>query len=164
MTTETTTTALADFSAAELLQGYKTKEISPVEATEASLARIEAHNAEFNAFCLVAEDEALAAARNSEERWAAGKPAGPLDGVPTSIKDLLLTKGWPTLRGSRLISPDQEWSEDAPVVAAMRAAGAVFVGKTTTPEFGWKGVTDNPLTGWSRWLETALVMIHTPSA
>ncbi|QTG81456.1 amidase [Arthrobacter crystallopoietes] len=147
MTTETTTTALADFSAVELLQGYKAREISPVEATAASLARIKAHNAEFNAFCLVAEDEALAAARESEQRWAAGKPAGPLDGVPTSIKDLLLTKGWPTLRGSKLINPDQEWNEDAPAVAAMRAAGAVFVGKTTTPEFGWKGVTDNPLTG-----------------
>src|SRR5664279_6129763 len=67
--------------------------------------------------------------------------------VPTSIKDLLLTRGWPTLRGSRLTNKDQDWAEDAPAVARLREAGAVLIGKTTTPEFGWKGVTDSPLTG-----------------
>ncbi|EMY33959.1 amidase, partial [Arthrobacter crystallopoietes BAB-32] len=141
------TTSLADLSAAELLQRYQAKSVSPVDATQAALARIRTHNDPFNAYCLVAEEEALAAARMSEARWAKGEPAGPLDGVPVSIKDLLLTQGWPTLRGSRLVDPQQPWAEDAPAVAALRAAGAVFLGKTTTPEFGWKGVTDSPLTG-----------------
>jgi len=73
-----------------------------------------------------------------------------LDGVPVSIKDLLLTKGWPTLRGSRTVDPRGPWNDDAPAVARLREAGAVLIGKTTTPEFGWKGVTDGPLTGITR--------------
>ena len=63
------------------------------------------------------------------------------------MKDLLLVKGWPTRRGSRTVDPDQPWDEDSAAVARMREQGAVFLGKTTTPEFGWKGVTDSPLTG-----------------
>ena len=70
---------------------------------------------------------------------AAQEPVGPLDGVPTSIKDLLLTKGWPTRRGSRTVDPDQPWDVDAPATARLREAGAVLIGKTTTPEFGCKG-------------------------
>jgi aspartyl-tRNA(Asn)/glutamyl-tRNA(Gln) amidotransferase subunit A len=75
---------------------------------------------------------------------------GRLDGVPVGIKDLMLTKGWPTLRGSRTIDPDQPWTDDAPAVARLREHGAVLLGKTTTPEYGWKGVTDSPLTGITR--------------
>lgn len=138
---------LTTLTATELLREYQAKSASPVQATEAALERINELNEEFNAFCLVDRDETMRQAAASEERWRAGKPIGALDGVPTSIKDLLLTRGWPTLRGSRLISPDQDWTEDAPVVARLREAGAVLVGKTTSPEFGWKGVTDNPLTG-----------------
>src|SRR5690554_2322854 len=138
---------LADLTATELLSAYRTKTISPVAATEAALLRIAQLDDQVNAYCLVDEESALAQARASEARWVAGTPTGPLDGVPTSIKDLLLTEGWPTLRGSKLISADQQWTEDAPSVARLREAGAVFVGKTTSPEFGWKGVTDNPLTG-----------------
>ena len=74
----------------------------------------------------------------------------PLDGVPLSIKDLLLTRSWPTLRGSKLIDPDQPWDEDAPGVARLREAGAVILGKTNTAEFGWKGATDSPLAGITR--------------
>ena len=74
----------------------------------------------------------------------------PLDGVPVSIKDLLLTKGWPTLRGSKLVDPEQAWDEDAPGVARLREAGAVLLGKTNTAEFGWKGATDSPLAGITR--------------
>ena len=70
--------------------------------------------------------------------------------MPTTIKDLILTKDWPTLRGSRSIDPAQQWREDAPAPARLREAGAVFIGKTTTPEFGWKGVCDSPLTGITR--------------
>lgn len=138
---------LADFTATELLAAYRNASVSPVEATAAALGRIEQHNAAVNAFCLVDEEAALGSARDSEARWHAGTPTGILDGIPVSIKDLLLTKGWPTLRGSKLSSTDQDWSEDAPCVARLRDAGAILVGKTTTPEFGWKGVTDNPLTG-----------------
>jgi aspartyl-tRNA(Asn)/glutamyl-tRNA(Gln) amidotransferase subunit A len=70
--------------------------------------------------------------------------------VPCSVKDLILTKGWPTLRGSRTISPDQVWADNAPCVDRLLESGAVLLGKTTTPEFGWKGVTDSPLTGVTR--------------
>jgi aspartyl-tRNA(Asn)/glutamyl-tRNA(Gln) amidotransferase subunit A len=75
---------------------------------------------------------------------------GQLDGVPVSIKDLIVTKGWPTLRGSKTVDPKGPWNDDAPCVARLREHGAVLLGKTTTPEFGWKGVTDNPLTGITR--------------
>ena len=80
-------------------------------------------------------------------RWQREDPAGLVDGVPTSVKDLILAKGWPTRRGSRTIDPKQAWEEDGPPVARMREQGAVLLGKTCTPEFGWKGVTDSPLTG-----------------
>ncbi|WP_425825021.1 amidase [Streptomyces fractus] len=137
-------------TATELLAAYESGDLSPVEATRSVLDRIESVDSKLNAFCLVDRDEALAQAKASEERRRRGEALGLLDGVPTSIKDLMLTKGHPTLRGSRTISADREWDEDAPCVARMREAGAVFVGKTTTPEFGWKGVTDNPLTGVTR--------------
>ena len=137
-------------SATELLGLYRRRELSPVEATRAVLARIDARNPAINAYCLVRGDEALAAARASERRWRAGEPAGLLDGVPTSIKDLLLTSGWPTLRGSRTIDEAGPWTVDAPAVARLREHGAVLLGKTTTPEFGWKAVTDSPLTGVTR--------------
>jgi aspartyl-tRNA(Asn)/glutamyl-tRNA(Gln) amidotransferase subunit A len=137
-------------SATELLGLYWRGELSPVEATRAVLAQIDAQNARVNAYCLVRPDEAMAAARASERRWRAGEPAGVLDGIPTSVKDLLLTSGWPTLRGSKTISKAGAWTADAPAVARLREHGAVLVGKTATPEFGWKGVTDSPLTGVTR--------------
>jgi len=92
----------------------------------------------------------LATARASEARWQKGEPQGLLDGVPVALKDTLLTRGWPRLLGSRTIDPNQEWEEDAPVPVRLRAEGAVFFGKTKTPEFDWKGVTDSPLSGTSR--------------
>lgn len=141
---------LAWLSARRLLELYRQGKASPVEAARAALDRIEAHNDALNAFCLVDEDAALDAARRSEERWNRAEPAGRLDGVPVSIKDIVFTRGWPTLRGTTLIDPDQAWDEDAPCVARLREHNAVFLGKTTTPEFGWKGVTDSPLTGISR--------------
>ena len=114
------------------------------------LERIDKLNPVVNAFCFLAADEALDAARASEFRWHRGKPMGPLDGVPTSIKDLVLTKGWPTLRGSHTVDPNQAWDIDAPATARLREAGAVLIGKTTTPEFGCKGETNSPLTGITR--------------
>jgi aspartyl-tRNA(Asn)/glutamyl-tRNA(Gln) amidotransferase subunit A len=103
-----------------------------------------------NAMCLIDEEQAVASAKASERRWLRGKPKGGLDGVPALVKDILLTKGWPTLRGSRTIDPKQDWNDDAPSVARLKEQGAVLIGKTTTPEFGWKGVTDSPLTGVTR--------------
>jgi aspartyl-tRNA(Asn)/glutamyl-tRNA(Gln) amidotransferase subunit A len=140
----------AHLTATELLAGYRSGELSPVEATESALERIERHDPEVNAFCLVDADAALASAKASAERWGRREPLGALDGVPISIKDILLTRGWPTLRGSRTIDPAGPWEVDGPHVARVREQGAVLLGKTTTPELGWKGVTDNPLTGVTR--------------
>jgi len=142
--------ALHWWSATELVAAYRAKTLSPVEATCAVLERIEAVNPKVNAFNLVDREGALAAARSSEARWQKGEPLGPLDGVPTSIKDILLTRGWPTLRGSKTVDPAGPWNDDAPAVARLRESGAVLLGKTTTPEFGWKGVTDSALTGVTR--------------
>ena len=141
---------LALLSAVELLDGYRRKTLSPVDATRACLAQIERHNAAQNAFVHVADEASLAQARASEDRWRRDAPAGALDGVPVTIKDLILTRGWPTLRGSKTVDPKGPWNDDAPVVARVREHGAVLLGKTTTPEFGWKGVTDSPLTGITR--------------
>ena len=141
---------IALLSATDLLQAYRRKQLSPVEATRAALARIDRYNAALNAYCFVDGENAMAAARAAEHRWHKGEPQGLLDGVPISIKDVVLTKGWPTLRGSRTVTRDQSWDEDAPCTARLRAHGAVLLGKTTTPEFGWKGITDSPLTGVTR--------------
>ncbi len=143
-------TDLADCTATELLALYRSGAASPVQATQAALARIAHLNPVLNAFCHLAPDEALASARDSEARWLRGQPCGALDGVPTSVKDLILTRGWPTLRGSRTVKADQPWDTDAPAVARLREAGAVLLGKTTTPEFGCKGETNSPLTGITR--------------
>ncbi|WP_342130112.1 amidase [Hydrogenophaga sp. OTU3427] len=145
-----TPTDLADCSASQLLDLYRSGQASPVQATQAVLARIDRHNPALRAFCHVAHEAALASARASEARWQQGAPCGPLDGVPTSIKDLILTRGWPTLRGSHTVDPKQAWDVDAPATARLREAGAVLLGKTTTPEFGCKGETNSPLTGITR--------------
>lgn len=129
--------------AVELVDGYRRKTISPVEATQEALDAIDRYDEQVNAFVLVDHEGALAAAKQSEARWHTGEPLGPGDGVPTSIKDALWTKGWPTLRGSHLIDEAGPWDEDAPAVARLRETGAVFLGKTTTPEYSWKGVTDS---------------------
>ncbi|MDH3051733.1 amidase [Gordonia alkanivorans] len=138
-------------SAIELADAYRTGELTPEAVAVELLDLVERVNPSVNPFCLVDPDATLAAARDSTERFRAGAPLGPLDGVPVSIKDLLLTRGWPTLRGSLMIEPDQmAWDTDAPAVARLREAGAVMLGKVTTPEFGWKGVTDSPRTGVTR--------------
>lgn len=146
---------ILSLSAHALLDHYRRRVLSPVEVTRAALERIHALQPLYNAFVLTMDDEALGAARESEARWQRGEPLGLVDGLPTTVKDLLLVKGYPTRRGSRTIDPNQPWEEDSASVARMREQGAVILGKTTTPEFGWKGVTDSPLTGvtvnpWNR--------------
>ncbi len=140
---------LCTLTATQLLRLYRRKTVSPVDVVREALKRIQEHNARLNAFNFIAPD-ALTMAKASESRWQKGEPIGPLDGVPASIKDILLTRGWPTLRGSQTINAKGPWIDDAPAVARLREAGAILLGKTTTPEFGWKGVTDSPLTGVTR--------------
>ncbi len=141
---------LADFSAHELSGQFASNTISPVDVAHDVLERLARWNPKINAFCFEDPPRAYADARESEARWRAKAPRSPLDGMPISIKDLILTAGWPTLRGSRTIDPKQAWHDDAPSVARVREAGMVIIGKTTTPEFGIKGTTDNTLTGVTR--------------
>ena len=136
--------------ATDLLARYRARALSPVEVATAMLDRIEKLNPKFKAFCFVAPEDTLAQARASEGRWMRCEPQGLLDGVPVSIKDLILTRDWPSLRGSETINPAGPWNDDAPVTERIREHGAVFIGKTTTPEFGWKGTTDSPLAGITR--------------
>src|SRR5690349_23941615 len=137
-------------SAAKLVKAYKKRKLSPVEVARSCLDQIARHDQALNAMCLVDDKSALKQAKASEARWHKGKPLGAVDGVPALIKDLILVKGWPTLRGSKTIDRNQAWDQDGPSVARLREAGAIFIGLTTTPEFGWKGVTDSPLTGITR--------------
>jgi len=141
---------LAFLSAVELLEGFRQKAFSPVEVTRACLGQIDRDAPSLNAFVHVDADAALASARASEARWHRGAPAGALDGVPVTIKDLILTRGVPTRRGSKTIDPNGPWDLDAPVTARLREAHSVILGKTSTPEMGWKAVTDSPLTGVAR--------------
>jgi aspartyl-tRNA(Asn)/glutamyl-tRNA(Gln) amidotransferase subunit A len=140
----------AELTATELLAAYRAGEVSPTEACDAVLARIAEADPAINAFVLVDEQRARRLAAESTQRWADGTPRGLLDGVPVSIKDVLLTEGLPTRRGSRAIDPAGPWRENSPAVARLLEHGAVPVGKTTTPELAWKAVTDSPLTGITR--------------
>ncbi|WP_036923483.1 amidase [Propionicicella superfundia] len=141
--------AITDLTVTELTQAYATGNLSPVEATRAHLEAAHRLQPVVNAFSLIDEAAALAQAGASERRWREGAPIGTLDGVPITLKDAFLTSGWPMRKGSTLTDPHGAAAEDAPCVALARAAGAVFLGKTTTPEFSWKGVTDSALTGVS---------------
>jgi aspartyl-tRNA(Asn)/glutamyl-tRNA(Gln) amidotransferase subunit A len=138
---------LCDMSARDLHRTYHSRALSPVEVAEAVLARIERLNPRFNAFASINPGVTLDMARSSEERWMRGAALGPGDGIPTTIKDLMQTRSWPTLSGSNTVSADQPWTIDTACVARLREAGAVFVGKTTTPEFGWKGLDGSPRHG-----------------
>ena len=141
---------VAFLSATELVRRYRDRSLSPVAVIDETLRRLEAFEGAVNAFVLYDPETARRMARESEARWARGEPLGLVDGVPVALKDTLLTRGWPRLVGSRTIDPNQNWHEDSPAVARLRAEGAVFFGKTTTPEFGWKPVTDSPLSGVTR--------------
>jgi aspartyl-tRNA(Asn)/glutamyl-tRNA(Gln) amidotransferase subunit A len=133
-------------TAAELSGAYAAGTLSPVEATHAVLARIDAVDPVLNAYCHRDDATVLAQASQSEARWRAGTARSPLEGVPVSVKDLMWLQGWPTRYGS-LAGSDEPNPADDPAVAFLRAAGCVFTGKVTTPEFGNSGVTDSPLTG-----------------
>ncbi|WP_163559263.1 amidase [Halomonas sp. NO4] len=133
-----------DVSALTVL--YRSREASPREATRAALARIHRFNGRVNAFVHVDSGGAEAAAMASERRWMQGSPLSPIDGVPVSLKDLTQVAGMPCREGS-LTVPDTPCETDAPPARMLREAGAVILGKTNTPEFGWKAVTDNRVFG-----------------
>ncbi len=134
--------------AESLLLHYRRGSLSPVEALQAVTERIARFNPSFNAFAVL-NPKALEAAGQSAARWRAGRPLGALDGVPCTVKDLIDLAGFPTRRGSRLTSAAAVL-EDAPAVTALKNAGAVIVGKTTTTEYGWKTPGDSPLHGITR--------------
>ncbi len=140
---------LCRLGVADLTARYAAGTLSPVEVAQACLGRAAAINPRFNAFTLIDEEVALTSARASEARWKAGTPLSAIDGVPTTIKDIVWVKGWNVRYGTRTI-PGITAAEDAPAVRLLREAGAVFLGLTTTPEFGWKALTDSALTGITR--------------
>jgi aspartyl-tRNA(Asn)/glutamyl-tRNA(Gln) amidotransferase subunit A len=135
-------------SAETLLALYARRALSPVEALKAVMERVARHNPWVNAFAAM-NPCALQQAGESEARWTAGRPIGPLDGVPATVKDLLNLAGFPTRRGSRTTEAAPA-AEDAPSVMGLKQAGAVILGKTTTTEFGWKSPGDCPLHGITR--------------
>jgi aspartyl-tRNA(Asn)/glutamyl-tRNA(Gln) amidotransferase subunit A len=140
---------LAWCSASEIRALYGGRELSPVDMTKSVLARVERFNPVLNAFVVIDADGALAQAHASEERWQRGTPLSPLDGQPVTIKDTTDLRGFPTRSGSQT-TPTTAAPDDAPEAARLREAGCVILGKTTTPEFGWKGQTDSPLSGITR--------------
>ena len=142
------TADLAMMPAWQLVKLFKARKASPVEAAKAAIARIDAFNPQLNAFQHLDPDGALRAARASEKRWKkGGKRLSDIDGVPLTIKDMVLTKGLPTRMGSLATDENGPWPVDAPVAQRLREAGTVLLGKTTSPEYGWKGVTDSRLFG-----------------
>jgi aspartyl-tRNA(Asn)/glutamyl-tRNA(Gln) amidotransferase subunit A len=136
-------------SAREMVRRFAKRELSPVDMLEAALAQLHRVNPDLNAVCLLDEAQGRRMAAESAERWRRGAPCGPLDGVPVAIKDTGHVAGWPTRIGSHS-TPTAPSVEDTPGIARLREAGAVFFCKTTTPEFGWKGLADSPLTGITR--------------
>jgi aspartyl-tRNA(Asn)/glutamyl-tRNA(Gln) amidotransferase subunit A len=135
-----------DGEALRLHERYKRGEVSPVEIARAQLDVIPGLNRSVNAFVLVDDAVTMEMARASEARYRRGEPIGPMDGIPVTIKDTLNVAGWPTRRGSRTTS-EASVPTDAVSIARLRTSGAVFLGKTTTPEFAWKGLTESPLYG-----------------
>ena len=133
-----------------LVERYELKSLSPVEVVKEALARISDVDGDVNAYCLVDEEVALAAAKASEDRWMKGEPQGLADGVPVSVKDIVLTKGHTVRRGSKTTWGNAPDRFDCPAVGRFREHGAVIIGRTTTPEHGWKGLCDSPLTGITR--------------
>jgi len=124
------------------------REVSASQVLDDHLAHIKARNPELNAVITVAEDQAIRAADDLDIRIGRGEDVGPLAGVPFTVKDLIATAGVRTTAGSRALEHNVP-SVDAPAVAAMRAAGAILVGKTNTPEFGASGLTHNDLFGYT---------------
>jgi aspartyl-tRNA(Asn)/glutamyl-tRNA(Gln) amidotransferase subunit A len=141
--------AIKDLDGAALTAGFRDGGLSPVEVLRDVLARLDAAEPAVNAFMLVDREGAHAAAQASEARWRAGRPLSPADGLLFTIKDNIAFAGFPSRRGSRT-SSEAPATENAPIVDRLIEAGCVPLGKTTLPEFGWKGLGDSPLSGVTR--------------
>src|ERR1700674_1299320 len=140
---------LAYLSAAELSRLIRQRQLSPVQLVRSTLARVERSQPVLNAFITVCAGDALSAARDAEQAVMRRASLPPLHGVPFSVKDLVSTKGVRTTFGSRIFE-DHVPTVDAVAIARLKAAGAILIGKTTTPEFGQKGLTEAPLFGRTR--------------
>ncbi len=140
---------LCKMGTVELAQQFRSGALSPVEVTQSVLQQAQDVQTHFNAFTLIDHQGALDLARASEKRWRQGAPLSPIDGVSTTIKDLVWLKGKSIRYGSLTSAPDP-CAEDAPCVTNLRANGAVFIGVTTSPEMGWKAVTDSKAFGITR--------------
>jgi aspartyl-tRNA(Asn)/glutamyl-tRNA(Gln) amidotransferase subunit A len=144
MSDSSTDNAICRMDAVTLAKRIRSKELSATEVTEAVLRRMEVLEPYLHAFCTPTPEVARAAAKAVDAQIAKGEPIGPLAGVPIGIKDLVATKGIKTVMGSKLYEefiPD----EDDIVVERLKAAGAVIIGKTNVPEFGYSGVGHNPV-------------------
>src|SRR3990172_5661129 len=132
-----------------LAEALRTKAVSPVELTRATLARIERYNGRLNAYLTVTADQALRQATEAEREIATGGHRGPLHGIPFALKDLFATKGIRTTAGSKILAT---WlpPADATVVARLRQAGAIIVGKTHMHEFAYGVTNESPHYGPAR--------------
>ncbi len=130
-------------SANELFYSYVKGDLTPTQVITDLVERIYTVNSKINAFICYDADLAMKNAIESESRYKNKAFLSPLDGVPVSIKDLILTKDMATLRGSKSIENIDIVFEDAPVVSKLKGAGAIIIGKTSSPEFGHKGTTQS---------------------
>ena len=137
---------LLDLDHATLVNLFRKHTASPVELIHEVIGKIEAMQPLVNAFVSFGPDEAMLAAKASEQRWKAGAPLSPYDGLVATIKTNISVKGWPRQQGSA-VSSSAPMEFDAPAVARLREAGVIIAATTTMPEFGWKGLSDSPLTG-----------------
>lgn len=140
---------LTSMSAVDIAVLIRNREVSCLEVIETHLNHIDDLNPKVNAFCTILHDKAIAAAKAADAAATGGSPLGPLHGLPVALKDLTPTEGVRTTRGSRLFEtlvPDQ----DAILVTRIKNAGGIIIGKTNTPEFGHKGITDNLVFGPTR--------------
>ncbi len=135
---------LAFTPAWRLSELIRQRELSSIELTRHLLERIQRHNPKLNAFLTVSADEAVAASERAHDQLMRGEDLGALHGIPLSIKDLVATQGIRTTRGSRIFQDDVPEQDDI-LVERIRAAGAIILGKTNTPEFGHRGTTENLL-------------------
>ncbi|MEM9105150.1 MAG: amidase [Pseudomonadota bacterium] len=141
---------LAFLGVRALTRFFRDGEITPVDAANAAFEQIAARNDSLNAFSHLDHEGALQAAAASAARWRVGRPLSAIDGITTTIKDVMMVEGWPTTFGSRVLGSGEPSTWNSPAVDRLLEAGAVLVGQTTTPESGWKGVTDNTIHGVTR--------------
>ena len=141
---------LAHLGVRELTRMFADGTTTPVALVEATFHQIEAQNDAINAFSFVDKEGARVAANASTERWSVGTPLSAIDGITTTVKDVMMVKGWETTFGSHVLGSGKPSDWNSPAVARLVEAGAVLVGQTTTPEIGWKGVTDSPRHGTTR--------------